>query len=81
MADAARVSTRTLRNYFGSAEELAERLVNYHLAYLENYYTKSRIAASPDRDRQFRTVRAVVRRHKPCYLFTDQAFKTNLSGR
>ena len=48
---------------------------------MENYYTKSRVETSEDCDRQFRAVRAAVRRHKPFYLFTENAFQKDLANR
>ncbi len=40
VAESARVSTRTLRNYFENTEKLAEILVDYHLKYMANFYEK-----------------------------------------
>ena len=80
-ANAAMVSTRTMRNYFENAEQLAERLVEYHLKHLENFYTNSRVAPSKDLDRQLRTVRTLVQRNLITYLFSDKAFKQDLTGR
>ncbi len=81
LAQTSHVSTRTLSNYFESVEHLEELLVDYHLKYLQNYYSKFRITDSMPLERRKKTVRRVVTRHLFCYHFSDKAHRDNLAGR
>ena len=81
LAEASRTSTRTLRKYFEHTEKMEAILVDYHLRYLDHYYTNFQIGKSRDREQQFRMVRTVVARHFYCYQFTENAARTNLADR
>lgn len=81
LAVAANASTRTLQKYFGSTDELSLTLSDYHLSYLENYYSNYRVTKRDDLNEQFRFVRTVVKRHQSSYQFTENARRTNLSGK
>ncbi len=81
LAESANASTRTLQKYFGSTDELSSTLADYHLSYLENYYTNCRVTKHDDMNKQFRFVRAVVKRHFSSYQFFENAWRTNLAGK
>jgi AcrR family transcriptional regulator len=81
VAESAKVSTRTLRNYFASTENLAQLLIEYHIKYLENYYTKFRIEPGKYDKFPFKLLFYVMLKHKICYLFTDKVSSSNLAGR
>jgi AcrR family transcriptional regulator len=80
LAKSAHASTRTLRKYFGTTDELSRTLVKYHLSYLERYYSKTRFVAEMPRDIRFSVVQTFVKRNKLCYQFTDSAFNRDLVG-
>ncbi len=81
VAKSTKVSTRTLRNYFESTEKLSQLLVDYHIKYLENYYTKFRIDPGKYDEFPFKLLFSVMLKHKVCYLFTDKASRNNLDNR
>jgi hypothetical protein len=81
VASYAGVSTRTLRNYFGSVGELEVLLVYYHLSYLKNYYSNNKIVKNKDINYQLRVVSTVIKRHQLCYTFTNNSHELNLANR
>lgn len=81
MGETAKTSTRTLRNYFGTSDNLASVLVNYHLSYLDNYYSKVQIGNNIPREIQFEKVRTFINRNMLCYQFTAKAHKNDLANR
>lgn len=81
VASYASVSTRTLRNYFGSVGELEMLLLDYHLSYLKNYYSNNKIPKQKNIDYQLRVVRTVIKRHQLCYTFTNNSHKLNLANK
>jgi AcrR family transcriptional regulator len=78
---AANVSTRTLQKYFGSTKKLSETLIDYHLAYLDHFYTAYRVERRDDMDEQFKLVSTLIKRKQSSYQFTENASRTNLAGR
>ena len=81
LGESAHASTRTLRKYFGSTDSLAKTLVDYHLSYLNNYYTKVQIRPQNPQNIQFEKVRLFIARNMICYQFTDKAHKNDLAKR
>jgi AcrR family transcriptional regulator len=81
LAKSTKVSTRTLRVYFGSTEKLYQLLVEYHIKYLENYYKKLWNIVAKHEEFPFELLFYMILRHKVCYLFTDKASLYNLDGR
>jgi hypothetical protein len=81
LAISTKVSTRTLQKYFGSSDKLSKTLLDYHLTYINHFYTAYKVERRDDTDEQFRLVRSLIKRNQVSYHFTESASRTNLGGR
>ena len=75
------VSTRTLQKYFSNTQKLSTILVDYHLDYLNHFYTAYKVDRQDDMKKQFRLVSTLIKRNQASYQFTENAWRTNLAGR
>ena len=81
LATSTKVSTRTLLKYFESTEKLSRILADYHIKYLNNYYSKFVIDPTKYESFPFKLLFNIIVLHKICYLFTDKASQYDLANR